>query len=164
MAMGSSKVPEQPLRYRVTVPLRDADVINWMAEQSNVSFSIRTLIKAFVAKYGMTDVTCLPASAGLDMDITGNDVQQAQANTQMGSKKTSVSLSEIKQGQFRPVPAQAPMQTPAQVAPTQVPARPVASPQPQAPVVPPAAPVAKPAPAGPVQNVGYTPTEIEDLM
>lgn len=155
--MGSSKVPEQPLRYRVTVPLRDADVINWMAEQSNVSFSIRTLIKAFVAKYGMTDVTCLPASAGLDMDITGNDVQQAQANTQTGSKKTSVSLSEIKQGQFRPVPAQTPVQAPAQV---QVPARP----QPQAPAVPPAAPVAAPAPAVPARNAGYTPTEIEDLM
>lgn len=154
MAMGSPKVSEQPLRYRVTVPLRDADVINWMAEQSNVSFSIRMLIKAFVSKYGITDVTCLPASAGLDMDITGVESQPVQGNTQPGNRKTSVSLSEIKQGQVKPV------QQPVSIG--QVPqAVPVV---PAAPAQAPAAPVQVPVrPVAPAQS-GYTPTEIEDLM
>lgn len=142
--MNKKPNSDQPLRYRVTVPLKDADVINWMVEQTNPSFSIRMLIRAFIAKYGITDVTCLPVTAGLDIDLQNPDMQAENLPRQAPVKKTSVSLTDVKQGLSQPV------QKPAQ--PQSVPVQ-----SPAAPVQP------KPA-ASPGSNSGYVPTDISDLM
>ena len=146
---------EQPLRYRVTVPLKDADVINWMAEQSSPSFSMRMLIRAFIAKYGITDVTCLPVSAGLDLDMGAAEIRPEAPASSNSGKKTSVSLTEVRQGQVcvpAPVPAQQPVPS-ALVVPTSQP--PVTRPAPP-PVSTPAAPVGNPP--------GRAPVDIHDLM
>lgn len=50
----------EPLRTRISIPKNDEVVIKWLQAQSNVSYSIRTLIKNSVQEYGLTDVTCLP--------------------------------------------------------------------------------------------------------
>ena len=97
MSGKSSQGQEQPLRYRVTVPLQDADVINWMAAQASPSFSIRLLIRAIIAKYGITDVTCLPVGAGLDADVAGQAAAQVR-DAGHAVNKSSTSLTDIRQG------------------------------------------------------------------
>lgn len=155
---------EQPLRYRVTVPLQDADVINWMAAQSSPSFSIRLLIRAIIAKYGITDVTCLPVSASLDLDMSNPELSQETSRPVLKTNKTSVSLTDIRQGAVvlpsQQIPARAvnPEQGSSYQAQTPAPV--------QAPVQPaqPAQPV-RPSPPPPASNSGgYVPKEISDLM
>ena len=155
--MSKKPASDQPLRYRVTVPLKDSDVINWMVEQSNPSVSIRMLIRAFIAKYGISDVTCLPVSAGLELDMQSpefrQDIQQAVAP----AKKTSVSLTEVRQGLVQPAQ---PVQPASQKAPEPVVQAPPAETQSK-----PAAPAPAPAPAPfPAAKPGYVPTDIHDLM
>lgn len=45
-------------RYRFTVPLADESVLEWCENQANLSFSLRTLVREYIAKHGMTDATC----------------------------------------------------------------------------------------------------------
>lgn len=158
---------EQPLRYRVTVPLQDTDVINWITAQANPSFSIRTLIRAYITKYGITDATCLPAATGIDIDIemsNNNPETNITQTSQTQPKKSHVSLTDIRQGHVQ-IPTAQPMQ--------QAPAKPV---QPAAPVTPTQTPPA-PVPTQPEQTAqnqsqaqtqslppGYTVKEIYDLL
>lgn len=50
---------DRNIRHRFTVPAADNVVNEWIEKQSNLGFSIRTLIKAFVKAYGYQDATCL---------------------------------------------------------------------------------------------------------
>jgi len=52
---------QAPKRYRLSVPSEDTQIHEWMEAQQNVSFSIRMLIKESISKYGIADVTCVPA-------------------------------------------------------------------------------------------------------
>lgn len=45
-------------RHHVIVPKADTIVEDWINEQSNLSGSLRVLIKQFVLKYGVTDILC----------------------------------------------------------------------------------------------------------
>lgn len=45
-------------RYRFSVPDADESVIEWIQVQSNLSYSVRTLIKDYVSRRGYTDATC----------------------------------------------------------------------------------------------------------
>jgi len=63
-------------RYRFTVPTADTAVNEWLEEQSNVSFSLRVLIKAFIRDYGMQDATCL--EVGSAVKRRGRPPKQAQ--------------------------------------------------------------------------------------
>ena len=57
--MGRPKEPPA-LRYRLKVPESDASVIAWMNAQSELSISLRLLIKEDIIRNGFTDVTCRP--------------------------------------------------------------------------------------------------------
>lgn len=46
------------IRCRFTVPPDDVLVNEWIARQSNLGFSLRVLIKAYIAMLGMTDASC----------------------------------------------------------------------------------------------------------
>lgn len=50
---------DKNIRHRFTVPVGDSVVNKWIEEQSNLGFSLRVLIKAFVRSYGYQDATCL---------------------------------------------------------------------------------------------------------
>lgn len=50
---------EKSVRHRFTVPTADTKVNEWIENQSNLGFSLRVLIKAFVKEYGYQDATCL---------------------------------------------------------------------------------------------------------
>lgn len=54
------KVPDNFKRYRFSVPNADMSVIQWIAAQSNLSFSIRELIKTAIRCNGFSDVSCYP--------------------------------------------------------------------------------------------------------
>lgn len=45
-------------RYRFSVPNADESVNKWIDEQSNLSFSIRQIIKDYIQHNGITDATC----------------------------------------------------------------------------------------------------------
>lgn len=48
---------DKNMRHRFTVPKGDDVVNEWIETQSNLGFSLRVLIKAFVRQYGMKDAT-----------------------------------------------------------------------------------------------------------
>lgn len=49
-----------PHRTRLSIPVADTSVIEWLGVQDNVSASIRTLIRDHIAAHGMSDPTCRP--------------------------------------------------------------------------------------------------------
>lgn len=50
---------DKNVRHRFTVPVADTKVNQWIESQSNLGFSLRVLIKAYVRNYGYQDATCL---------------------------------------------------------------------------------------------------------
>lgn len=51
---------EKNVRHRFSVPTADTVVNEWIENQSNLGFSLRVLIRAFVRQYGIgSDATCI---------------------------------------------------------------------------------------------------------
>lgn len=55
-----AKAGAKSVRYVFSVPKSDVQIPEWIENQYNLSTSIRILIKDYVARYGMTDASCLP--------------------------------------------------------------------------------------------------------
>lgn len=66
---------DKNIRHRFTVPAADNVVNEWIEKQSNLGFSIRVLIKAFVRSYGYQDATCL--EFGIPVKKRGRPPKQA---------------------------------------------------------------------------------------
>ena len=49
---------KETIRYRFTVPTDDTSIVDWCAEQYNLSASLRALVKAYIEEHGFTDPTC----------------------------------------------------------------------------------------------------------
>lgn len=67
---------DKNIRHRFTVPAEDNVVNTWIEKQSNLGFSIRVLIKAFVNSYGYQDATCL--EFGMPVRRRGRPPKQAK--------------------------------------------------------------------------------------
>lgn len=67
---------EKNVRHRFTVPIADTRVNEWIETQSNLGFSLRVLIKAFMREYGMQDATCL--ELGVQVKKKGRPPKSAQ--------------------------------------------------------------------------------------
>jgi len=50
-------------RYRISAPEEDKVFSRFAEAQNNFSFSMRAVVKAFVAKYGYVDATCIDTTA-----------------------------------------------------------------------------------------------------
>lgn len=81
---------EKNCRYRFTVPTADTTVNEWLEEQSNISFSLRVLIKAFIRDYGMQDATCL--EVGTSVKRRGRPPKQAQIHLESMSLDQELSF------------------------------------------------------------------------
>ena len=57
--MGSVPRPT-PKRFRVSVPETDESVLAWIGAQSDLSNSVRALIKESIERNGYRDATCYP--------------------------------------------------------------------------------------------------------
>lgn len=57
--MGSVPRPT-PKRFRVSVPETDESVLAWIGAQSDLSASVRALIRESIEKNGYRDATCYP--------------------------------------------------------------------------------------------------------
>lgn len=57
--MGSVPRPA-PKRFRVSVPETDESVLAWIGAQSDLSNSVRALIRESIEKNGYRDATCYP--------------------------------------------------------------------------------------------------------
>ena len=57
--MGSVPRPT-PKRFRVSVPETDESVLAWIGAQSDLSNSVRALIRESIEKNGYRDATCYP--------------------------------------------------------------------------------------------------------
>ena len=62
MARPKSDKTDAFKRYRFSVPNADTSVVSWIAAQSNLSWSIRELIKTAIRCSGFTDVSCYPVT------------------------------------------------------------------------------------------------------
>lgn len=69
--MGENK----NVRHRFTVPVGDTSVRAWIDAQSNLGFSLRILIKAFIRDYGIQDATCL--ELGIPVSRVGRPPKKA---------------------------------------------------------------------------------------
>lgn len=67
---------EKNVRHRFTVPVADTRVNEWIEAQSNLGFSLRVLIKAFIREYGIQDATCL--ELGVQVKKKGRPPKSAQ--------------------------------------------------------------------------------------
>lgn len=67
---------EKNIRHRFTVPKDDTQVEDWIQAQSNLGFSLRVLIRAFVRSYGYRDATCM--ELGTPVKRVGRPPKQAQ--------------------------------------------------------------------------------------
>lgn len=50
----------QSRRFRVSVPEADESVLAWIGAQSDLSASVRSLIREAIERYGYRDATCYP--------------------------------------------------------------------------------------------------------
>lgn len=140
--MPKTKLPENFKRYRFSVPNADTSVTQWIEAQSNLSYSIRELIKTAIRCNGFTDVSCYPVRQIVPLQAGGLPIEYAllsQANGgQVGVPQVpagdQAAQPPISQPQVSPQPSYPsnPAQTVAQAA------------QPVAPVVPAPAPAAAP--------------------
>lgn len=49
-------------RHRISVPLGDTAVLDWIHNQANLSYSLRLVIREYISRHGYGDVTCLDVS------------------------------------------------------------------------------------------------------
>lgn len=63
--MSRKKEVADSERFRFTVPGKDVETLAWINEQSNLSYSLRSLIRQSVARDGIVDITCKPITPGV---------------------------------------------------------------------------------------------------
>lgn len=112
---------EKNVRHRFTVPVADTRVNEWIETQSNLGFSLRVLIKAFMREYGVQDATCLelgvqvkkkgrpPKSAQIQY---GNMENVAMSGSQFDDSEDTDESEQVAQEQETPVQAQVVTQRP----------------------------------------------------
>ncbi len=112
---------EKNVRHRFTVPVADTRVNEWIEAQSNLGFSLRVLIKAFMREYGMQDATCL--ELGVQVKKKGRPPKSAQIQygnmenvtmpgSQFDDSEDADESEQVVQKQETPVQAQVVTQRP----------------------------------------------------
>ncbi len=112
---------EKNVRHRFTVPVADTRVNEWIETQSNLGFSLRVLIKAFMREYGMQDATCL--ELGVQVKKKGRPPKSAQiqygnmenvtmSGSQFDDSEDTDESEQVAQEQETPVQAQVVTQRP----------------------------------------------------
>lgn len=112
---------EKNVRHRFTVPVADTRVNEWIETQSNLGFSLRVLIKAFMREYGMQDATCL--ELGVQVKKKGRPPKSAQIqygnmenvtmqDSQLDDSDDMGESEQVAQEQETPVQAQVVTQRP----------------------------------------------------
>ena len=169
--MPKTKVPENFKRYRFSVPNADISVTQWIEAQSNLSYSIRELIKTAIRCNGFTDVSCYPVRQIVQMQAGGMPMEYAlisQANG--GPVGVPGAMPQVPSGSQAPQPPTAQPQVspqtaypanPPQAAPTPFAAQFPVQPQQAAPAAVPAEPQPAPAPQAPKQEF-FDPAAILD--
>lgn len=106
----------QKKQFKLSVPVQDVSVLEWMEKQNNVSDSIRALIRADVEINGFDDVFCRPVlpkpkvgrptnaeaqmkEQMLQVAQKGQEIAPAQNETSLGmSERTDVKQNELSVG------------------------------------------------------------------
>lgn len=112
---------EKNVRHRFTVPVADTRVNEWIETQSNLGFSLRVLIKAFMREYGVQDATCL--ELGVQVKKKGRPPKSAQIQygnmenvtiqgSQFDDSEDTDESEQVVQEQETPVQAQVVTQRP----------------------------------------------------
>lgn len=108
---------DKNVRHRFTVPAGDTSVRTWIEAQSNLGFSLRILIKAFIRDYGIQDATCL--ELGIPVSRVGRPPKKAEIHLSGFQGSTDEDALEVSQDEplDQPVQAQASVPKPANAAP-----------------------------------------------
>lgn len=87
-------------RYRFTVPLADESVLEWCENQANLSFSLRMLVREYIAKHGMTDATC---GEVIQAPRRGRPPKEDTESTEITVSDTNVPVKEEAYTEAKPV-------------------------------------------------------------
>ena len=63
--MADERKKDTRYRPRLAIPESDEQVIEWMQTQSDLSNSIRRLVRDSIRRQGMVDIDCLPVTPGV---------------------------------------------------------------------------------------------------
>lgn len=96
------------IRQRISIPESDISVLEWINNQSNVSFSIRMMIKEYIEKYGYSDITCRKVDKQLkrgrppkmDNNTEDNIIDSDQCIQVLKENDVIVDMKENKDGQI----------------------------------------------------------------
>lgn len=113
-------------RYRFSVPKADVSVDNWIKAQSNLSYSLRELIKSHIREHGITDATCIPVECSRGPGRPSNSEQLARAAQAFQQERPTPPAQESAAAmpQSAPVYVQETPPAVSQAAPTVKPVRP----------------------------------------
>ena len=108
---------DKNVRHRFTVPVGDTSVRTWIEAQSNLGFSLRILIKAFIRDYGIQDATCL--ELGIPVNRVGRPPKKAEIHLSSFQGSIEDDAMEVMQDEpvNQPVQAQASVPKPANAVP-----------------------------------------------
>ena len=115
MVLSLMSVDEKNIRHRFTVPIADTKVNEWIKSQSNLGFSLRVLIKAFVREYGYQDATCLelgtevkrrgrpPKALKSQIDAIGNEYDDVAVDNEHAvvQQPAQSSITPVQQVQYQ---------------------------------------------------------------
>ena len=79
----------QSRRFRVSVPEADESVLAWIGAQSDLSASVRTLIRDAIERHGYRDATCYPVQ---QQPRRGRPPKQADSADQAEQPETHVAI------------------------------------------------------------------------
>lgn len=83
-------------RYRLQVPAADESVQRWLAEQLNISSSLRQLIRDDIQRNGYTDVTCRAVEQGAKRGRPSNaELERRQEQTQREEAEQPIKQSVV---------------------------------------------------------------------
>lgn len=102
---------DKNVRHRFTVPAADERVNEWILAQSNLGFSLRILIKAFIREYGIRDATCM--ELGVSVRKKGRPAKTAQVRLLNLDNEDSDDLEEQDNAENAEIPSKTePIQQP----------------------------------------------------
>lgn len=119
--MGSVPRPT-PKRFRVSVPETDESVLAWIGAQSDLSNSVRALIRESIGRNGYRDATCYPVVQQPRRGRPPKNTDEAEDATALEPVAEPVAQSDEMVAEPVAQPAAVPMpvhEEPAYVAPAQ---------------------------------------------
>lgn len=95
-------------RYRISVPDEDTVVHRFFEAQNNISFSLRMVIRNFVARYGEVDATCVDLQNDVSRSESKSNTQEVSVSPKPEVRQPVVASADYSMPQIK-TPSSVPM-------------------------------------------------------